>query len=320
MPKKTVLIIEDHPGEWDMYGRLLWYNGFHVVVAEDGETGFRLAQERLPDLILLDLELPSLHGLEICSRLKQDDRTSGIQIVALTGRRLREFGGNAEVLGYAKFLEKPMRPLEVLRVVEELIGPAFRGESDQPAKPEVFPAVERGAAETDELAAVDESALDNPVIGQQLLAIVPRILDRWQRLGRNEPWFALPPDDRVDNLPNLTGALIRSALISPDDHAAVVMLVHESTEHGYWRRKNQIPESSIPLELHLLRQALWRQLTESFPASTQVYAAIRALDQGITVAMKASMWGYFRDEIEAQGGWESAIERLAGADRTHALE
>src|SRR5687768_13799778 len=103
---------------------MLWYNGFDVVFAEDGETGFRLAREQRPDLILLDLQLPLLHGSEVASQLQQGDETKDIPIVALTARRLSEFGGNATVLGYSKFLEKPVSPLEVLRVVEQLIGRA----------------------------------------------------------------------------------------------------------------------------------------------------------------------------------------------------
>jgi DNA-binding response OmpR family regulator len=55
---KTVLLIEDNAGDRVIYGNILWYNGFDVVFAEDGETGIRLAGEVHPDLILLDLGLP----------------------------------------------------------------------------------------------------------------------------------------------------------------------------------------------------------------------------------------------------------------------
>src|SRR5919106_1277285 len=137
MAKKTVLLVEDNPGDRAIYGNMLWYNGFDVVFSEDGETGMRLAQELHPDLILLDLQLPLLHGSELSSQLKQDDATKDIPIVALTGRRLSDFGGNAAVLGYAKFLEKPVSPLEVLRVVEHIIGRANIDQAAQPNRPQL---------------------------------------------------------------------------------------------------------------------------------------------------------------------------------------
>jgi len=324
LPRKTVLVIEDHPGDRDIYGRILWYNGFHVLFAEDGEAGLQLAQERHPDLVLLDLELPGIHGLEICSRLKQEDKTRDIPIVALTGRRLSEFGGNSEVLGYAHFLEKPKPPLQVLRVVEQLIGRPSSDEVEEPSAPEFFRSTPREgdaapAAAAEPTADVKEEEIDLRAIGEHLLAHVTQVLERWEQLGKDEPWFSLPPDDRIDNLPAIVKALVGAALLSGHQNDAKITIVRAAVQHGTTRRSHGVPESSIPLEFHLLRQAFWRELTEGFPPNDDVYAAVRALDDVVPIAMNASMWGYYREEVEGQGLWESTLERLAGvAPTTHA--
>jgi CheY-like chemotaxis protein len=327
LAKKTVLVVEDHPGEWDMYGRILWYNGFHVIVAEDGQTGLQLARDRKPDLIMLDLELPLLHGLELCSQLKQDESTREIPIVALTGRRLSELGGNSTVLGYARFLEKPMPPLRVLQIVEELIGRPTREQVEEPSRPEIHRSAANESAVDGSVGAESPTVIADPapvievasepepdrypLFAAALQEHRSEILERWVRLGRDEPWFSLPVADRLTTLSAVLEAVVEAALQHPGEDAARLRIVQAAVEHGWTRRASGIPESSVPIEFHLLRQAIWRQLTETFPPTEEIYAAIRALDDAITIALNSAMWGYFRDEIEAQGRWQAALERLA---------
>lgn len=315
---KTVLVIEDHPGDRDIYGKILWYNGFHVLFAEDGEAGLLLAQQRHPDLVLLDLELPRMHGLELCSRLKQDNATADIPVVALTGRRLKEFGGNANVLGYAYFLEKPVSPLRVLNIVERLIGRADEDQAEDVGKPEVFRSTP-GPKEPPSIP-LGENDTDLAPLGEYLVAHVGRVMDRWEELARNEPWFTLPPEDRLDSLPAVVQALARAALFKLDGPEARSAVVNAAVEHGLSRRTQGCPESAIPLELHLLRQAITRELIDASPPHEAVYAAIRALDDYLSIATNASMWGYFREEIEAQGLWETTLDRLTGSSSEPALD
>jgi two-component system, cell cycle response regulator DivK len=309
--KKTVLLIEDNAGDRAIYGNILWYNGFDVVFAEDGETGIRLAHELHPDLILLDLQLPLIHGSELSSRLKQDDDTKSIPIVALTGRRLFEFGGNAQVLGFASFLEKPISPLEVLREIEKIIGRAKIDQMSSPHRPELMRTVSvqevrrpQPATETNASQVVQE-------IAQRISANVEVLLEIWDHLVIEEPWFSLPRDDRAGFLAEVIASLPDTALLSASPDACRKTVIAAGA-HGRGRRTQQIPESLIPIEFHLLRQAIWRYLTQHFPPSDDLHGAVRALDAAITLALNACMWGYFRDEIEAQGMWDSAVERLVG--------
>lgn len=306
MVRKTVLVIEDNPGDRTIYGNMLWYNGFDVVFAEDGETGLRLAQELRPDLILLDLQLPLLHGSEISSQLKQDDATKKIPIVALTGRRLIDFGGNAQVLGYERFLEKPISPLEVLRVVEQIIGRAAYDQMENLRRPELMPMpADRKAA----LAAGNVSG-ETQAIAQSLIDNAGQVLELWQKAAADEPWFTLPRTDRAGFLQELVVALADAAVLMPNDREACRKVVVAAAAHGRARREQEIPETSIPIEFHLLRQAIGRYVLQTFAPSEALTGAIIAFDSAISLGLNACMWGYFREEIEAQGLWETAVDRL----------
>jgi len=122
--RKLVLVIDDNDAERELYGRLLWYNGFDVAYAETGEEGVELARKEPPDLVLLDMMLPGIDGLEVCNRIKHDTPATSVPVVALSARKERELGAAARSLGCAKYLEKPISPLEVLYEVEQLIGRA----------------------------------------------------------------------------------------------------------------------------------------------------------------------------------------------------
>lgn len=118
--RPVVLLVEDDPRDLQLYATTLWYNGFDIVTAEDGEAAVDLAREWQPDLVLLDLLLPKLTGLEACKRMREAGLD--LPVVALTGRSQLEFGGRARAAGCTDYLEKPISPLRVLHFVEELIG------------------------------------------------------------------------------------------------------------------------------------------------------------------------------------------------------
>jgi two-component system, OmpR family, phosphate regulon response regulator PhoB len=86
MAKPRVLIIEDERDLLELLTYNLQREGFEVAVAHDGQEGLRKAQMQLPDMILLDLMLPKLDGLEVCRELKAGDRTRTIPILMLTAK------------------------------------------------------------------------------------------------------------------------------------------------------------------------------------------------------------------------------------------
>lgn len=314
--RKKVLLVEDTVEDRNMYGNILWYNGYDTLYAADGAAALKIIQDEHPDLVVLDLELPRIHGSEVASRMKQDDTTKNIPIIALTGRRLREFGGNAAILGYSEFLEKPASPLELLRCVERLIG---RATDDQAVVTQRAPVV---SAE-EEQEEPEEQKAEEPVIGEittelqrigaHLRANAAGVCHSWEQLVLEEPWFSLPRDDRLSNLTDLITMLANAALISPQDHDARRRIVLAAAEHGSNRRMHGIPETLIPIEFHLLRRAIWRYLGDSWVPAQDSFSAILSIDALVTLALNSAMWGYYRDEVAGQVAWEDAIERLVSS-------
>jgi two-component system, OmpR family, alkaline phosphatase synthesis response regulator PhoP len=86
MAGETILVIEDEEDILELLRYNLAREGFKVVTAEEGQKGLSLALAKLPDLLLLDLMLPGLDGLEICRTLKKTPRTAGIPIVMVTAK------------------------------------------------------------------------------------------------------------------------------------------------------------------------------------------------------------------------------------------
>ena len=86
MPKQTILIIEDEQAIIDVLSYNLTREGFEVLVSTDGQQGLRLAESSLPDLVILDLMLPTTDGLRVCQCLKSQPNTQDIRILMLTAR------------------------------------------------------------------------------------------------------------------------------------------------------------------------------------------------------------------------------------------
>jgi DNA-binding response OmpR family regulator len=80
----TALIVEDHPEQADLVARILRLREYEPILAENGEVGLRLARERVPDVMLLDLMLPDINGFDVCRRLRTDPTTMLIPVVMLT--------------------------------------------------------------------------------------------------------------------------------------------------------------------------------------------------------------------------------------------
>lgn len=132
-PRPLVLVVEDDENDWEIYGKILWYNGYDVAYAADGKEGLRLARERQPDLVLVDMMLPGIDGLELCRRVREDRALDQVPIVMLTARSVDEIGDQARAAGCTAFLEKPHSPVDLLHRVEGLVGrPPLSGEGTPP--------------------------------------------------------------------------------------------------------------------------------------------------------------------------------------------
>lgn len=122
--KKTILLVEDNEDNLVVYRTILEHVGYHVIEARDGEEGVNRAREHLPDLILMDISIPKIDGWEATQRLKSEDATRGIPIVALTAHALEEDRQKAVQAGCDGYLAKPVEPRRVVQEVERFVGPA----------------------------------------------------------------------------------------------------------------------------------------------------------------------------------------------------
>ncbi len=84
MPK--VLIVDDSPTETHVMRVTLEKNGFEVVIAEDGESGLKMAHEMLPDAIIMDVVMPGVNGFQATRKLTKDPRTANIPVVIVTSK------------------------------------------------------------------------------------------------------------------------------------------------------------------------------------------------------------------------------------------
>ena len=121
-----ILLIEDNELNRDMLSRRLRKRGYEVVTAVDGETGIVMAQAEAPALILMDVTLPGIDGLEATRRLKAAPQTRHIPIVALTAHTMASDRDSALAVGCDDFDTKPIELPRLLGKIESLLnqGPA----------------------------------------------------------------------------------------------------------------------------------------------------------------------------------------------------
>jgi CheY-like chemotaxis protein len=105
---RKILIVEDNPTNRRLIEMVLRGIGAHLLTAEDGEQGLEVARREKPDLILMDLQLPGISGVEVTRILKSDQQTSSICIVALTGHDLPEERDAAIQAGCSGYIIKPI--------------------------------------------------------------------------------------------------------------------------------------------------------------------------------------------------------------------
>lgn len=120
---KKVLLIEDEAALQKTMGDVLSQEGYEVHSALDGEAGVRLAKEKTPDLILLDLVLPKMTGFEVLERLQGGEETKGVPVIVLTNLENLQDIQRATELGATTYLVKSNYDLgEVVQKVKTALG------------------------------------------------------------------------------------------------------------------------------------------------------------------------------------------------------
>jgi two-component system cell cycle response regulator DivK len=120
MSGKTVLYVEDNEFNRKIVRQLLAATTYRLLEASDGEQGVATALEAQPDLILMDIQLPRMSGLDATQRLRQDPRTERIPIIAVTSFALSGDDQKALEAGASAYLAKPYSPRQLLELIRKL--------------------------------------------------------------------------------------------------------------------------------------------------------------------------------------------------------
>ena len=120
--QRLILIVEDNELNLKLLKDVIEYHGYATVVTGFGEVAIDLAHQHQPDLILLDLQLPDISGLDVARRLKADPQTRAIPIVAVTAFAMLGDRAKSIESGCNDYVSKPFRIVEVLELIARYIG------------------------------------------------------------------------------------------------------------------------------------------------------------------------------------------------------
>lgn len=120
MSGKSILYVEDNEFNRKIVRDLLARTSYRLIEATDGETGLATAQQELPDLIIMDVQLPKMSGLEATRKLRADPKTAHLPIVVITSFALSGDEQKAKDAGASAYLAKPYSPRELLETIRKL--------------------------------------------------------------------------------------------------------------------------------------------------------------------------------------------------------
>ena len=118
-----ILLIEDDPLMLRLYEKILERNDFQIVTASRGQEGLTKAKEEKPDLILLDIMMPEMDGFEVLGKLKSDDTTKNLPVIALTNLAGEEDAKKALEMGAIRYIIKSEHdPAGVVKIAKEVLA------------------------------------------------------------------------------------------------------------------------------------------------------------------------------------------------------
>ncbi len=128
MGGELILIVEDQPLNRKLLRDILQAKGYRTLEVETGEEGVRLAKEKHPQLILMDIQLPGISGIEALKRLRQDSVTRAIPIVAVTASAMEQNKKEILAAGFDGYQSKPIKVTAFLEAVRDKLDEHLSGE------------------------------------------------------------------------------------------------------------------------------------------------------------------------------------------------
>ena len=122
MANDLILIVEDNPQSLKLVRDILQVKGYQTLEAETGEEGVRLARERQPALILMDIQLPGINGIEALQKLRADPVTSSTPVIAVTASVMTQDRSRIMAAGFDGFQSKPISVNQLLAAVRDALN------------------------------------------------------------------------------------------------------------------------------------------------------------------------------------------------------
>jgi two-component system, cell cycle response regulator DivK len=124
---KTILIIEDNKLNMKLFNELLVSRGYTTLCAEDGLEGLELARQHRPDLVVMDIQLRDVSGLEVTQQIRTDHRIAHLPILAVSAFAMPGDADRILAGGCDRYLAKPFAPMRFLSDVDDMVGATSRG-------------------------------------------------------------------------------------------------------------------------------------------------------------------------------------------------
>jgi two-component system cell cycle response regulator DivK len=121
---KTILVVEDNPNNMMLVRDVLQLKGYTVFEATTGEQGVRLASEKSPDLILMDIQLPDIDGITALRRVRADASLGKVPVLAVSASVMPDEREKIAASGFSAYITKPLNMKSFLETVERFIGKA----------------------------------------------------------------------------------------------------------------------------------------------------------------------------------------------------
>ena len=122
MAGELILVVEDNEKNRKLVRDVLTFKGYSIVEADNGEDGVRLAGERLPKLILMDIQLPGIDGIEALRRIRANETTRAIPIIAVTASAMDRDRQQIMAAGFDGYQSKPLNVREFLAAVAAILA------------------------------------------------------------------------------------------------------------------------------------------------------------------------------------------------------
>ena len=119
---KTVLVVEDNELNMKLFNDLLEAHGYKVVQTRDGLSALDLARKHMPDLILMDIQLPEVSGIEVTKWLKEDDVLRAIPVIAVTAFAMKGDEQKIREGGCEAYVSKPISVISFLKTIDSFLG------------------------------------------------------------------------------------------------------------------------------------------------------------------------------------------------------